>query len=57
MAPCLPPPLLRQIVKDLGRTGRLDVSSSFGLVQIVSFSGRFPAVIEEARAALDAGRA
>jgi hypothetical protein len=28
--------------------GVIDVSGSFGLVQIVSFSGRFPAVIEDA---------
>ena len=32
----------------LAERGVIDVSGSFGLVQIVSFSGRFPAVIEDA---------
>ena len=48
MAPGLPPPLLGQIVKDTGRTRRHRRRRSFGLVRIVSFSGRFPAVIEDA---------
>jgi hypothetical protein len=32
----------------LAERGVTDVSGSFGLVQIVSFFGRFPAVIEDA---------
>ena len=34
--------------RTLAERGVTDVSGSFGLVQIVSFSGRFPAVIEDA---------
>ena len=32
----------------MAERGVNDVGGSFGLVQIVSFSGRFPAVIEDA---------
>ncbi len=34
--------------RTLAERGVTDVSGGFGLVQIVSFSGRFPTVIEDA---------
>ena len=48
MALGLPPPLLRQIVNDIGRTRRHRRQRQFGRVQIISCAGRFLEVIEDA---------
>ena len=48
MASCLPSRCCARSSTALAERGVIDVSGSFGRVQIVSFSGRFPAVIEDA---------